>query len=123
MRKNGPLRKKDPLRCCGLCHKVMERQRYAGDRLEGMGRFLQRKYCSRKCQNAALVKPEVTKGQYRFRARPFLKESCDFCLGQRNLQIHHKDRNIKNNDLANLATLCASCHNKLHWKNRRANGP
>ncbi len=28
--------------------------------------------------------------------------------------VYHKDRNIKNNNLSNLITLCLSCHSKEH---------
>lgn len=33
----------------------------------------------------------------------------DFCL-----DIHHKDKDPKNNELNNLAVLCCMCHRKLH---------
>jgi hypothetical protein len=42
------------------------------------------------------------------------KESCENCGGTHWLGIHHRDGNWKNNDLSNLATLCASCHTSLH---------
>lgn len=29
--------------------------------------------------------------------------------------IHHKDRNNRNNDLDNLEVLCPNCHRLFHW--------
>lgn len=34
------------------------------------------------------------------------------------IQVHHRDRNRKNNDPANLEALCANCHVLEHAKNR-----
>lgn len=33
---------------------------------------------------------------------------------QRNLTVHHKDRNIENNSPENLETLCRKCHTEEH---------
>lgn len=52
-------------------------------------------------------------------ARKHLKEYCAICGTTQNLQVHHLDRNIKNNTEENLQTLCQSCHMKLHWQQRR----
>jgi hypothetical protein len=46
-----------------------------------------------------------------------LKEKhCTFCRSLKQLEIHHIDKNVKNNDLSNLILLCANCHKKLHGK-------
>lgn len=34
------------------------------------------------------------------------------------LEIHHKDKNRDNNDLANLLVLCIGCHKYIHSKYR-----
>ena len=34
--------------------------------------------------------------------------------GKRSVHIHHKDKNTLNNDIKNLAFLCAKCHGKAH---------
>jgi hypothetical protein len=34
------------------------------------------------------------------------------------LQVHHKDRNRNNNDLANLELICPNCHYEEHCFNR-----
>jgi len=33
---------------------------------------------------------------------------------KRGLEVHHKDKNKRNNRLSNLETLCMSCHSKKH---------
>jgi len=33
---------------------------------------------------------------------------------KRGLEVHHKDKNKRNNGLRNLETLCMSCHSKKH---------
>ncbi|MCC6934479.1 MAG: HNH endonuclease [Candidatus Yanofskybacteria bacterium] len=34
------------------------------------------------------------------------------------LQVHHKDRDRSNNDLANLALICPNCHYEEHYLER-----
>ena len=40
------------------------------------------------------------------------KSKCERCGSTRNLMVHHKDGNRKNNNASNLITLCWSCHEK-----------
>lgn len=40
------------------------------------------------------------------------KKACQRCGGKRNLMVHHKDGNRKNNAASNLETLCWRCHEK-----------
>lgn len=40
----------------------------------------------------------------------------DKCSGI--LQIHHIDRNRKNNTMENLIVLCPNCHEEDHWQNK-----
>ena len=45
------------------------------------------------------------------------KNFCEYCHSSHNrLEVHHKDGNHGNNELANLITLCPSCHKKEHYK-------
>jgi hypothetical protein len=108
---------------CRQCGRKMERQRFSSGRLEDLGRFMKRKSCSKKCQDESLIKTTVTVGQYRFRARMLRADCCDLCGSAKNLQVHHKDKDLSNNTLENLQTLCASCHNTLHWLERKGHGP
>lgn len=114
--------KEAPPSKCLQCGVQMERKRYASGRLEDLGMFTRRKFCSVACQNASLVKESVTKGSHRHRARRLKRSCCEQCSSVRNLQVHHKDKDVTNNAPMNLQTLCASCHNTLHWKERKAHG-
>jgi len=52
---------------------------------------------------------------YQRKAFEIYGRKCSIC-GETNRQIdiHHKDQNRKNNKIENLQVLCASCHAKLH---------
>lgn len=39
---------------------------------------------------------------------------CDSCGTDKRIEIHHIDKNYKNNDIKNLQPLCKKCHMKLH---------
>ena len=39
---------------------------------------------------------------------------CMLCWSSERLQIHHKDKNHKNNDISNLIMLCYKCHCLAH---------
>ena len=43
-----------------------------------------------------------------------LGNKCCLCNSNQKLEIHHRDRDIGNNELANLQLLCRSCHRNLH---------
>ena len=114
--------KPSPEKSCAMCNSKMERQQSARGVLEDFTSFTRRKYCSRKCKDASVVKEVVTKNQYRHRARRLRKPQCEQCGSGSKLQVHHIDKDVSNNTPMNLQTLCASCHNTLHWKDRKANG-
>src|SRR5574337_204403 len=101
---------------CERCGVTMERKRYNG-RLEDPAVFARRRYCSLSCANS---RDEVTKSAHHWRAQRHRKDSCQTCSTATDLHVHHIDRNPANNDPANLMTLCASCHLKLHWREDRA---
>ncbi len=122
MSKMKELIKKGPLLSCQQCGVQMERQRFSSGRLEDFTRFTKRKFCSKKCRDNSLIKDHVGKNQFRWRARKQKLDACELCGSAKNLQVHHKNKTLSDNTLINLQTLCASCHNTLHWKDRRANG-
>ncbi len=41
-------------------------------------------------------------------------EKCDYSKSEV-LQVHHKDRNIRNNDFDNLEIICPNCHFENHY--------
>ena len=70
------------------------------------------KYCSRKCWNLHKVDAKLL---------VFARGVCERCgwkLRPQVLQIHHKDRNNKNNSLDNLELLCPCCHEVEHYDNK-----
>lgn len=61
------------------------------------------------------------KEQIRFRDNYRCKVcGCPQIENGQQLDIHHLDRNKKNNNINNLITICRSCHIKLHWKLNKA---
>lgn len=39
---------------------------------------------------------------------------CNRCMSEKNLCVHHKDRDRHNNEVSNLEIMCKSCHQKEH---------
>lgn len=104
--------KKTESKTCPKCGNTFHRRRF-GNRLEDFTRWNQREYCSKQCN---YIREDIThKTSFHRLARTFLSQSCNTCQSTENLDVHHKDRNWKNNDKQNLETLCHSCHMKLHW--------
>ena len=109
-------RKEDPIKYCEYCGEQMHRVRYPS-RLEDMGAFKRRKYCSRECMAKAFdeVHFGATKSSERRYARSIKNhEKCAICGSTENVDVHHKDGNWHNNSLDNLIALCRSCHLKEH---------
>jgi hypothetical protein len=109
-------RKPDPERHCQTCGEPMERKRFASGRLEDRTAYLKRRTCSLSCGN---TRTEVVKDTHHWRARKHKAEACQDCGTTEGLHVHHHDRDPANNDPANLATLCGSCHLRLHWREDR----
>ena len=96
---------------CQYCGKEFSRQ-MIGNRLEDVGVFSRRKYCSLSCSNS---KKHPTHWEtYHYRARKHRKAYCEACLTDRQLHAHHVDGNPENNSAGNIQTLCVHCHNFLH---------
>ena len=105
--------KQYPDKKCPICGKVFNRARYNG-RLEDAIRYLKRTTCSQSCANSREHPTHRT--TYHLRAQQFKGTVCERCLSPDNLDVHHKDGNIKNNAPENLETICHPCHMKLHWQ-------
>ena len=112
-------RKPDPEKYCGYCKKRLQRKTMNG-RLEDYGVFTRRKYCDVLCMAKAKMKQEATAAAYRKRAAHYRAGECSNCGSKDNLHIHHLDGDMTNNALANLMTLCGSCHGKWHWANGKS---
>jgi hypothetical protein len=57
----------------------------------------------------------ISRAGYLKRAVKFRGEVCSLCGSVEGISIHHKDRDVSNNDPSNLDTLCVTCHMKGHW--------
>ena len=88
---------------------------------------LHRTTCSRKCSNVhregikyKMGRPKDKAEEVRsvkirlFSVRGDKCERCDYNKSEI-LQVHHKDRNNKNNDLKNLELICPNCHFEDHY--------
>lgn len=88
---------------------------------------LNRKTCSRKCSNIQrsgiqykLNRPkDIIKYQKGIKLRliNIKGKKCERCGYDKYeiLQIHHKDRNRKNNNIENLELICPNCHYEEHY--------
>lgn len=111
-----PKRKKpEPTKFCATCGIALERKRFGG-RLEDLGAFKRRRFCSLSCANSRV---EVGYHGNSWRARQHLKDSCERCGATAKLHAHHKDEDRSNNISENIQTLCGSCHNWWHHEAKR----
>ncbi len=90
-----------------------------------------KKTCSRSCSNTQRESTKYKHGspQDKVKSQRFLKlrllkergEKCERCSYNKYeiLQVHHKDRNRKNNELENLALICPNCHYEEHFLEKR----
>lgn len=114
-----PLKNISEEKICPVCGKHFKRKRF-GERLEDYTRFQNRIYCSKSCSAHRKMNDQNRDRKcFHALARKHLKEYCAICGSTEHLQVHHWDKNIKNNSPENLETLCATCHMKLHWRLRR----
>ena len=116
------LTKVDPEKHCAYCNAIMHRKRING-RLEDYKAFTRRKYCNRECMKRAFVKQGNSNQQYspaHHSSRKIIyliqgrQMICENCGSNKNIDVHHKDMNYKNNSIENLMLLCRSCHLKIH---------
>ena len=89
-----------------------------------------KKTCSRACANKLrtglkyrIGRPKDKVKNHRARKQQLLElrgAQCERCGYARKeiLQIHHEDRDRRNNALENLILLCPNCHAEEHYLNR-----
>lgn len=106
------VRKETGVKRCLKCGVEFERGRYNG-RLEDYGIWMRRKYCSVGCN---YIREVNARSSFHRIARQYVKDRCKKCGSKRNLDVHHKDGNWRNNDRSNLETYCHGCHMRLHWR-------
>lgn len=99
---------------CAHCGAMFGRRRFGG-RLEDIGVFRRRRFCTLRCGWTAKNRDRPAHwATYHFRARKHRKSSCEGCGSTKQLHVHHVDGRPENNDPTNLQTLCVFCHNFLH---------
>jgi len=88
---------------------------------------LNKKTCSRSCANKHRegIKYKIGSPRDKVKSQRAIKlrllkergEKCERCIYDKYeiLQIHHKDRNRKNNNLENLQLICPNCHFEEHF--------
>jgi len=99
---------------CIICHKLI---------LSGLHRIT----CSRECSNTNRKGIKYHLGRPKDKAEEIRAikiklvstrgEKCERCSYSKLevLQVHHKDRNSKNNDFDNLEIICPNCHFEDHY--------
>lgn len=99
--------KTDPTNTCLCCGKTF---------YTSPGRRNQIYYCSRSCWK------KYTRSNGRVYYKQFKLSYCEICgfipEHECQLDVHHLDKDRRNNSLDNLKTICANCHRLLH---KRAN--
>ena len=100
---------------CEFCGTAFQRRRMPSGRLEDLGVFRRRRFCSISCSVSMQHATEPpTAAASRKRAQKIILGSCEACGLTVNLSIHHVDGNPMNNADANIQTLCLHCHNFWH---------
>ena len=110
--------------CYGLCSRINKPCKVCGKLIRA---GLNKKTCSKSCANKSREGIRYKIGSPKDKARLFrglklelLKERGKICgrcsyTKYEILQVHHKDRNKKNNKLENLELICPNCHYEEHF--------
>ena len=128
-RSNGAKFKKQPNLECAYCAKTFYRNASNQKNKSGF------QFCSKPCKDSAQRKENadtfsgmmpdhygtgsVSKSKYRLKAfqhKPRVCEECSYDSVPEILQVHHIDRNRKNNHISNLRILCPNCHQIDHFR-------
>ena len=63
---------------------------------------------------AGQIKEDASRSALLKRYAHLKKTACEECGASESLQLHHEDRNWRNNKPSNLRTLCTGCHMRHH---------
>ena len=109
---------------CALCNTTFYRSTSKQANVNGL------QFCSRKCSDVAketeralILRSDANKGSHSYReiARRNQEAACKLCGYSKMpevLQVHHIDKNRKNNKVENLEILCPTCHAETHFLTR-----
>jgi ssDNA-binding Zn-finger/Zn-ribbon topoisomerase 1 len=114
----GPTPIADSPRPCEACGVLIYRTRMPGGKLMSRSVFLKRRFCGKKCAGkefSKLYRQDDAEHSASHRKARLLKPAgpCERC-GKPGRDVHHKDRNWRNNEPSNLERLCRSCHTAHH---------
>lgn len=87
-------------------------------RLEDMGTFRRRRFCSLSCANSR-PKGGASRKTYHYHARKSRLGECECCGTHKRLQVHHVNEDWADNSPSNLQTLCIFCHHFWHAMHKR----
>lgn len=103
---------------CETCASLLVRKHNESGRLEDLGTFRRRRFCSLSCANSR-PKGGQSRKAYHYAARKERGPACECCGTAKRLHVHHVDEDWKNNVPENLQTLCIFCHQFWHATHRR----
>ena len=103
---------------CVHCGSELVQKRFSSGVLESPSMLVRRKFCNRICM-AQHMKKEICSSlsHSRMKAAKTAANACEICGMTNDLQVHHVDKNPRNNVPSNLRTLCRSCHARCHSPN------
>ncbi len=104
-------------RDCEFCGKTYHRKRDRSGRLEDLGKFNRRRFCSVSCSAKRRRPREIT--QARREAQRHNAGKCEVCTAVLETLVHHVDGDSDNNEPDNRQTLCLYCHSFWHAMLRR----
>ena len=105
------------IRYCEFCGKMYHRKRDRSGRLEDLGKFHRRRFCSVSCSASRRRPRAVT--QARRVAQRHNAGRCEACTAVLETLVHHVDGDPSNNAPDNRQTLCLYCHSFWHAMLRR----
>lgn len=94
-------------------HLCSDECRSAWDKLHGRNRSYHNGVYLKKGYNQSGENNNNWKGGTKYRHLVDIKK-CELCGSERNLVVHHKDHDHRNNEPSNLQVLCKRCHQKHH---------
>jgi hypothetical protein len=104
---------------CDNCHEVFSKYK---------SELSRRNFCSRKCFETSPIPDEnlAKRSNITHTSRHYAHDfalkikphECEICGLTGKLEIHHKDRNFRNNIPKNLLVVCPSCHRRIDGRVR-----
>lgn len=106
-----------PNKHCEQCGVKMERKRWPGGRIQVRSSFIASRFCSVKC-NGLNKRKDFSEGSVvsgnKMARRRVPEGPCMECGASGATEIHHKNKNPRDNRAVNLVRLCVPCHKAIH---------